>query len=242
MALWRSRTAAYVLPVCCVHRAAAGLPRCSEARSLPLRWLTLPFPLLPPKPDFICNHVGNRQWVDVLPWHGSKRWAAAEEETWLVDGEEVRCARWGAGQRIWGDRAGREVHLPSCTKPRLHAQSGSTCLEAATFSQAGPRCPSPSCPAGGHRDHGGWPVLRQSVPGRPHGACTAPRTCGHTCSLCMGPRLQLFGRASRACWASPAPQQHTRCLLAPASLQPACLLRLPLACRCQWTSPSMAWT
>jgi carboxypeptidase C (cathepsin A) len=39
--------------------------------------------------DFICNWVGNRQWVDVLPWDGSKRWAAAVEETWLVDGEEA---------------------------------------------------------------------------------------------------------------------------------------------------------
>lgn len=44
--------------------------------------------------DFICNWVGNRQWVDVLPWHGSDRWPAAVEETWVVDGQEV-C--WGGG-------------------------------------------------------------------------------------------------------------------------------------------------
>lgn len=42
--------------------------------------------------DFICNWVGNRQWVDVLPWHGSDRWPATVEETWVVDGQEVR---WG---------------------------------------------------------------------------------------------------------------------------------------------------
>lgn len=40
--------------------------------------------------------VGNRQWVDVLPWDGSQRWAAAVEETWVVDGEEVRSRSGGA--------------------------------------------------------------------------------------------------------------------------------------------------
>ncbi|EFN52050.1 hypothetical protein CHLNCDRAFT_32614 [Chlorella variabilis] len=36
--------------------------------------------------DFICNYVGNQQWVDVLPWHGAKRWAVAEDEPWTVEG------------------------------------------------------------------------------------------------------------------------------------------------------------
>lgn len=36
--------------------------------------------------DLICNWVGNRQWVDVLPWSGAERWAAAQEEVWSVDG------------------------------------------------------------------------------------------------------------------------------------------------------------
>lgn len=43
--------------------------------------------------DFICNWVGNKQWVDVLPWHGADRWAAAEEEVWDVDGEEAGTVR-----------------------------------------------------------------------------------------------------------------------------------------------------
>ena len=41
--------------------------------------------LLSPQ-DFICNYVGNQQWVDVLPWHGAKRWAVAEDEPWTVEG------------------------------------------------------------------------------------------------------------------------------------------------------------
>lgn len=27
--------------------------------------------------------------MDVLPWHGSKRWTSAVDETWVVDGEEA---------------------------------------------------------------------------------------------------------------------------------------------------------
>lgn len=37
--------------------------------------------------DLICNYIGNRAWVDVLPWSGSEEWAAAKETTWSVDGE-----------------------------------------------------------------------------------------------------------------------------------------------------------
>lgn len=33
--------------------------------------------------------VGNRQWVDALPWAGAKRWAAAGEEAWEVGGAEA---------------------------------------------------------------------------------------------------------------------------------------------------------
>ena len=36
--------------------------------------------------DFICNWIGNKQWVDVLPWHGAASWAAAAEAPWTVGG------------------------------------------------------------------------------------------------------------------------------------------------------------
>lgn len=38
--------------------------------------------------DIICNWLGNRRWVDVLPWSGSDDWADAEEQEWTV-GDEV---------------------------------------------------------------------------------------------------------------------------------------------------------
>lgn len=33
--------------------------------------------------------MGNRQWVDVLPWAGAARWAAAQEEAWEVGGQQA---------------------------------------------------------------------------------------------------------------------------------------------------------
>lgn len=37
--------------------------------------------------DFICNWLGNRRWVDGLPWVGADDWAAETEHLWTVDGE-----------------------------------------------------------------------------------------------------------------------------------------------------------
>ena len=39
------------------------------------------------------NWVGNKQWVDVLPWHGASKWAAAEEEPWEVEGKAAGTVR-----------------------------------------------------------------------------------------------------------------------------------------------------
>lgn len=69
-------------------KSAAVLPRTSP-----------PPPVRPPQ-DFICNWVGNRAWVDVLPWPGAARWAAAQEEPYMVDGEEVRPALVKLDQRM----------------------------------------------------------------------------------------------------------------------------------------------
>lgn len=43
--------------------------------------------------DFICNWVGNKQWVDVLPWAGAARWAAAADEAWVVRGKQAGTVR-----------------------------------------------------------------------------------------------------------------------------------------------------
>ena len=39
--------------------------------------------------DFICNWVGNKQWVDVLPWHGATQWGQAPERPWAVEGAKA---------------------------------------------------------------------------------------------------------------------------------------------------------
>jgi hypothetical protein len=37
--------------------------------------------------------VGNKQWVDVLPWPGAGKWAAAEEVPWEVEGKAAGTVR-----------------------------------------------------------------------------------------------------------------------------------------------------
>jgi carboxypeptidase C (cathepsin A) len=36
--------------------------------------------------DLICNHVGNRRWVDGLEWSGQAAWAQAKDEDWVSGG------------------------------------------------------------------------------------------------------------------------------------------------------------
>ena len=36
--------------------------------------------------DLICNWLGNRRWVDALPWRGAAEWAAAEDCDWHAGG------------------------------------------------------------------------------------------------------------------------------------------------------------
>ena len=39
--------------------------------------------------DFICNVLGNRRWVDALRWGRWREWVAAENATWVVEGEKA---------------------------------------------------------------------------------------------------------------------------------------------------------
>lgn len=39
--------------------------------------------------DLICNHVGNRRWVDGLEWSGAAAWRQAADEDWSVPGESA---------------------------------------------------------------------------------------------------------------------------------------------------------
>ena len=43
--------------------------------------------------DLICNWLGNRRWVDALPWGGAAEWAAAEDCDWHVGGEPAGSVR-----------------------------------------------------------------------------------------------------------------------------------------------------
>ncbi|KFM23919.1 Serine carboxypeptidase-like 49 [Auxenochlorella protothecoides] len=43
--------------------------------------------------DFICNWLGNRRWVDALPWAGAGDWRAARDARWTVDGEQAGVFR-----------------------------------------------------------------------------------------------------------------------------------------------------
>lgn len=43
--------------------------------------------------DFICNWLGNRRWVDALPWAGAGDWRTARDARWTVDGEQAGVFR-----------------------------------------------------------------------------------------------------------------------------------------------------
>ena len=42
--------------------------------------------------DLICNHVGNRRWVDALEWSGKQAWQQAKDEDWSVGKGEKAAA------------------------------------------------------------------------------------------------------------------------------------------------------
>ena len=43
--------------------------------------------------DLICNWLGNKRWVDVLPWTGVHGWKNAPEKAWAVDSKTVGSVR-----------------------------------------------------------------------------------------------------------------------------------------------------
>ena len=46
--------------------------------------------------DFICNWVGNQQWVEQLPWYGHRQWSdpnITRELPWTVDGKTAGTAK-----------------------------------------------------------------------------------------------------------------------------------------------------
>lgn len=106
-------------------------------------WCAL-HPSLPPPQDFICNHVGNRQWVDVLPWHDASRWALAADQSWEVEGGEAGTVKqvgpmsfvtvFQAGHMVGGaGRGGVGCRgCQCCQEPALPVQS-EQCLTIATL-------------------------------------------------------------------------------------------------------------
>ena len=43
--------------------------------------------------DLICNWLGNKRWVDVLPWSGAAGWLTAPEDDFTVDAKTVGSVR-----------------------------------------------------------------------------------------------------------------------------------------------------
>lgn len=39
--------------------------------------------------DLICNHLGNRRWVDGLEWSGAQGWSQAQDKPWVVKGKQA---------------------------------------------------------------------------------------------------------------------------------------------------------
>jgi carboxypeptidase C (cathepsin A) len=49
------------------------------------------------KNDFICNHVGNKAWIDELEWSGHDDFASQPMREWLVDGKAVGVTKGARG-------------------------------------------------------------------------------------------------------------------------------------------------
>ncbi|KAK9806679.1 hypothetical protein WJX73_007406 [Symbiochloris irregularis] len=43
--------------------------------------------------DFICNWLGNKRWVDLLPWSGNAAWKLQPEQSWTLNDTVVGSAR-----------------------------------------------------------------------------------------------------------------------------------------------------
>ena len=71
--------------------------------------------------DLICNWLGNRRWVDALPWGGAAEWAAAEDCDWHVGGEAAGSIRQsGPLSFVKVHNAGHLVRLERLRRMQLH--------------------------------------------------------------------------------------------------------------------------
>jgi carboxypeptidase C (cathepsin A) len=57
-----------------------------SAKLVPLLEDNVPVMIYAGDKDLICNHVGNRRWVDGLEWSGAAAWRQAKDEDWAVPG------------------------------------------------------------------------------------------------------------------------------------------------------------
>lgn len=146
---------------CCLHartavqRTRTGRRGAQARCPIPPSPTTTTHPLKPPRPippirppaqDFICNYVGNQQWVDVLPWHGAAKWPGAAEESWLVDGEQAGSVRavgplsfvrvFGAGHMVRSGGGGCRLVVAARGMKRTQ---GWRCFSAAGLNTL-PRC------------------------------------------------------------------------------------------------------
>lgn len=57
-----------------------------SSKLVPLLEDNIPVMIYAGDKDLICNHVGNRRWVDGLEWSGAAAWQQAADEDWTLPG------------------------------------------------------------------------------------------------------------------------------------------------------------
>lgn len=71
--------------------------RDASSKLVPLLEDSVPVMIYAGDKDLICNHVGNRRWVDALEWSGQAAWAQAKDEDWGVGGGDEGAGAAAAG-------------------------------------------------------------------------------------------------------------------------------------------------
>jgi hypothetical protein len=72
--------------------------------------------------DLICNWLGNRRWVDALPWEGASDWKNAKDFVWNVGKEDAAKVRESGGLTfVKVFRAGHMVRFPFQTEDACYA-------------------------------------------------------------------------------------------------------------------------
>ncbi|UZJ54524.1 hypothetical protein CBS101457_003844 [Exobasidium rhododendri] len=69
------------------------------------------------KLDWICNHLGNRAWVEKMDWTDKAEFHKSEQYTWVVDGKDAGTTQKGGGL-TWATVEGAG-HMVPLDKPKV---------------------------------------------------------------------------------------------------------------------------